>query len=488
MTDRGEDPARETAGAAGADPAGAPGAGTLPAAGASTETNGGKTARSPGEIRETARSLLCSGRVPDPGIDPGDARELLLDMHACHTGLEVQRENLRAAGQEAERSRDRFRRLVDMAPVGHVILNRPGQVLEANDEACRVLGAAWPELRNRTLPTCVEPPFRDRCAEHLQQVFRQERASPCELRLPGRDGRTAWLEMHSVLLGAEEDPEGLCLSALVDITERIQAREALLRSERLAAVGLLAGGVAHEFNNLHGGVLGFLDLTLETGALPPRDRERLEYARRTLQRAVRITQDLLDFSRTDSPLRREMDLPELVDETMRVLRHGLEKRGIRPECRLGPAPAVLGNPGQLGQVVTNLVLNAQDALMGRDGPCLTVETGTLDGSAFLRVSDNGQGIRERDLPRIFLPFFTTKGASAALGSPYADLQGTGMGLSVCETVVKNHGGRILVESREAGGSTFTVLLPPRPQLSRAEVLASMGIQGHVEKKPRTEPG
>lgn len=230
------------------------------------------------------------------------------------------------------------------------------------------------------------------------------------------------------------------------------AESRLVQAAKLAAVGEMAAGIAHELNNPLTTVTGFVELILQD--LPPEDARRpdLELVLREAHRARSVIRRLLDFSRQSESVRDRVDLNETVNETISLMRHLLHTSGVQLHVRLANSlPWVWADKNQLKQVFVNLFHNALQAMP--QGGEMTVETSlsTREGRtwATIAVSDSGVGISPQDQERIFEPFFTTK----------SDRGGTGLGLSVTYGIVTNHGGTIEVESQPGQGSRFTVYLP-----------------------------
>ena len=245
-----------------------------------------------------------------------------------------------------------------------------------------------------------------------------------------------------------------------------EVQSKIVQSGRLAAVGELAAGVAHELNNPLGGILGYTQYDLEklrkldSEPLTTEDAERLEnhltFIERETQRCRTIVKNLLRFSETSRCASSEVDVDVLLRETLAFTSRELTSRSIELKMDLGAQDAqVAGDPRELQQVIANIILNARKAMPsgGRLSVRSTVEEGRLDGRDAVAVSfsDTGCGIPEENLIRIFEPFFRT----GEVG------EGSGLGLSVSYGIVKDHGGDIEVESKVNAGSTFTVLLPLR---------------------------
>jgi PAS domain S-box-containing protein len=299
-------------------------------------------------------------------------------------------------------------------------------------------------------------------------AFRQSAESGVDLDVEFRvvrpDGSVRWLRDHGkVLYDATGDPIALT-GACVDVTERRQAEDNLRQAQRMDAVGRLAGGVAHEVNNMMTAILGFTDLILGASDVSSGIRNDLRQIRKAAGRAAMVTSQLLAFSRRQLLQPRVLDLNEVLNDLLPMLRQllGEDKELVtRLEPRLWPLHA---DRGQLEQVIINLALNARDAMP--HGGRVSIEsanvvldheyTGKHPGVAIaagpyvrLVVSDTGAGISPEIQSRIFEPFFTTKPVG----------QGTGLGLSMVYGNVKQSGGFVWVYSEPGQGTTFKVYLP-----------------------------
>lgn len=235
-------------------------------------------------------------------------------------------------------------------------------------------------------------------------------------------------------------------------TAELKAAQAqLLEAQKLAAIGQLGAGVAHEINNPLAGILGNAQLLLLDRPEEDRDVAALRKIEAQAKRAKEITANLLRFSQQRPAANlRAVDLNRVVAETMTLVEAQVKAEGI--EIALEPAaalPPVRGDSGQLSQVLLNLVSNARTAMLASAGKRLTISTASDGERVCVRVADTGKGIAEKDLPRIFEPFFTTKDVWSNVG----------LGLSVSFRIVSEHQGRIDVESEVGKGSAFTVSLP-----------------------------
>jgi two-component system, NtrC family, sensor kinase len=253
------------------------------------------------------------------------------------------------------------------------------------------------------------------------------------------------------LLRQNGRPAGAAL-LIQDVTERVALERSTRQAEKLAALGTLAAGLAHELNNPIGIISSRIELMLldaETQPLPAEVLDDLRVLHRHAQRVARTAQGLLSFSRQSSGQRGPVDLNRLVEETLLLMEKQVAKDGIVVERSLAPAlPPVWGDGNALQQVLLNLFTNARDAL--QRGGQIVVETAPVPGqpdAARLIVKDNGPGIPPEVLPKIFDPFFTTKS------------EGTGLGLSISYGIVRDHRGTVDVQSRAGEGTTFILTFP-----------------------------
>ncbi|WP_338268373.1 ATP-binding response regulator [Corallococcus caeni] len=278
----------------------------------------------------------------------------------------------------------------------------------------------------------------------------------CSLQAAARSGQVAraTLELgdRTYLLSAHPLPgENCAVCTYQDVTEERAMTRRLVEAEKMAAVGQLAGGVAHEINNPLGGILAFSQLMKRDRGRTEADLESLDLIEESALRCKRIVDSLLKLSRHS---RREdrypLDLSRCVEDATLLFKAQLKSiPKVKLELKLAPElPPVLADAGQIAQVVLILLQNGLQALPQAAGT-LTLETGRRAERCFLCVSDTGRGIEERHLPHIFEPSFTTKPPG----------EGTGLGLSIAYRIVHDHGGTFDVDTRVGAGSRFTVLLP-----------------------------
>jgi two-component system NtrC family sensor kinase len=232
------------------------------------------------------------------------------------------------------------------------------------------------------------------------------------------------------------------------------AQQQLLRSQRLAAVGDLSAGFAHEMNNPLAAVVGLTELLLWDAPPASRAREMLEDVHAQAVRISDIVKDVQALAETERGVMVPLDVPALLSRALDERRAELERAGVPVRLNLEPGLSpVLGDGASLTQVFAHLLSNARDALAGRPDPRITVSARSTGGQAVtVEVADTGRGIPPAHLDRIFNPFFTTK----------HNWTGKGLALSICHRIVDNHGGRISIESEEGVGTTVRVVLPAAP--------------------------
>jgi signal transduction histidine kinase len=236
--------------------------------------------------------------------------------------------------------------------------------------------------------------------------------------------------------------------------EKEKLQKQLMHADRLATIGQLAAGVAHELNEPLGNIIGFSQLAVKHPGLPGQVKIDIDKIVAACLYSREIIRKLLLFARQAPSLKTRVNLNTVLSDALGMFEYRFEKEGIAcTKIFSGNLPAISADPGQLTQVLVNLVANAIHAMP--EGGTLTIMTGSDVDAVFFTVADTGTGMTEEVLNRIFVPFFTTKG----------DAQGTGLGLPVVHGIVTSHGGTINVESSPGKGSRFTIRLPGLPTLT-----------------------
>jgi signal transduction histidine kinase/CheY-like chemotaxis protein len=359
---------------------------------------------------------------------------------------------------ELQNANPEFAALLDSVDRGVLLFNASGELCAVNDRLAEMLRIDPVLLRGsqnfETLVARVAPNFAgsETLAARWSRRFQSDEASWDELELlrperkiierfarpvlDGKGERTGWLEVYR------------------DVTSQRLVEKKMVHTDRMAALGQLVSNVAHELNNPLTGILGYAQLLQRRKGTDGHDRE-VRYILEQAERASRIAKSLLLFAREARPGRTLVDLNEVVGRTLGLRSYDLGLVHITAEASLDPElPPVMADAAQMQQVLINLVFNAEQALeqkVARDGRGhVRIRTGRIsERRVAIEISDNGPGIPPEVLPRIFDPFFTTKPPGV----------GTGLGLSIVYGIVQDHGGEVLVESREGHGATFTIKLP-----------------------------
>lgn len=240
---------------------------------------------------------------------------------------------------------------------------------------------------------------------------------------------------------------------LATASETDQLRQQLLQAQRLSSVGALASSVAHEFNNILTTIINYAKLGLRPAADQQGRTQALERILKGGLRAAGIVSSMLGYARANATQRVSTDIARLVEEALILTEKDLTKHRIHIEKRFHTRPVAPVVPGQIEQILVNLIINARQAMPRGGRLLIDVRDNKSSGMAEVRIGDSGVGIPPEQLRLIFEPFYTTK-------EPDEDGHGgTGLGLSVCRQIIEQHHGRIRVESVVGKGSTFTVKLP-----------------------------
>jgi two-component system, NtrC family, sensor kinase len=350
----------------------------------------------------------------------------------------------------------RFRTLFRSAPDAVLTVLQSGRVREANDAVHQVTGLDPRLVVGRMLSELLTEPDRPRLQSALDSAFagtpaRLEVAMQPMAVVPTSPSPTPRNRIVSLAISRlpEADPPSVLLVGR-DITSEREMHMRLMESDRLAAVGELVAGVAHEVNNPLSSISAFSQLLLRDGGLSASQRESVEVIKGETLRASQVVKDLLAFARRSEPRRESVDLNGVIGRTLRMRGYQLSSNNVGVELALASdLPSVIGDPRQLQQVCLNLVTNATQAMATLGGGSLVVSTRAVEGRVILEMRDTGSGIPEAARQHVFEPFFTTK----------KEGEGTGLGLSVSYGIVSAHGGTIEIAETSSAGTTFRVSLP-----------------------------
>lgn len=375
----------------------------------------------------------------------------------------------REEAEEALReSESRYRQLVDLSPIA-IFVHVGGKIVFANQATAKLIGApSTGQLLGAPVLQFVCPEYRDETALRIQEVLDKQTPSDLhEIKVLRLDGELLDVEVTAIPITYHGQRGSQVV--MHDLTDRRQAEaeknklELQIRhAQKMEAIGTLAGGIAHDFNNLLAGILGYSNM-LKMSANPGETTYKAaDVIERAADRASQLTQQLLGFARKGKLQIAPVDPRTTINDVVSLLSRTIDKNiKITQKLRAGEAK-MLGDPGQIQQVLLNLGLNARDAMP--EGGDLTFETDivVIDAATSRRysdlppgdyvmisVTDSGCGMSREVQDRVFEPFFTTKEQG----------KGTGMGLAMVYGIVKNHGGGISLYSEEGSGTTFKVYLP-----------------------------
>jgi len=374
-----------------------------------------------------------------------DASGMIVRYQGTLVDVTERREMEKALRRQEEFQRD----LLESFPDLILVINLEERYSFVSSRVRDLLGFSPEELLQKKIEA-----GQDYSAELLTLVrdliAGRQQFGTCECGARHRDG--SWRTMRasaSPLFDAESKVSGVIVSVR-DITVEKKLEQQIIQSERLAAMGQMIGGFAHELNNPLTGILGMSEL-LQDSQTAEGTRKQLEMLQQQARRAVEIVQNLMYFSRPPAPGKASIDLGDLVQRTLHLHAYSLRKSNITVDfLRESSIPPVTGDAHQLMQVFLNLILNSEQAMREvRDRGTLRIRLEKQDKSVAVVFQDDGPGIPPDILPNIFDPFYTTKRPG----------RGTGLGLSICKAILREHNGNVEAASGPGGGAMFTVTLP-----------------------------
>lgn len=378
-------------------------------------------------------------------------------------GLMLDISGVKAYQSELQRERDFSGKILNNTQSLILVADTAGLISYAN-RRWQVLGYEQEAILGRSLESLVSPSRRQAIWDAYLSVLSGNQVDNLEMQVLSADGRAG---QFSVNLSPMRDDQGQVSSVVVvmsDVTDAASLQAKLMHAEKMAAVGQLVSGVAHEVNNPLTAILGFADLLMENQELPESARKDLRVILQEAQRTKQIVQNLLSFARQMPPQRKPVQLNAILKRTIQLRAYDFHSRGVSVTERYdNELPFVIGDSQQLQQVFLNILNNAYDAVRESvPGPRIDISTRRNDDYVEVSFCDNGHGISHPE--RIFDPFFTTKQVG----------EGTGLGLSICYGIVKEHGGEILCSNNTGQqGATFTVRLPAVNELASLSAVAGV---------------
>lgn len=406
----------------------------------------------------------------------------------------TQRITAERALTESER---RYRQLTEATLDAIIVADHEGYITLFNPAAEQLFGYAAEEMVGHPITMLIPETYKESHEKGIQRYLQTRVAhiigKPVELHGRRKDGTEFPLEIALTAINADSDnPNSIqFLGAIRDLTERNRMRSVLVQNEKLASIGMLSAGVAHEINNplaFIGNNLAVLERDLkgvmellnryeetrpEVALAIPQQMKKIEEieenidlpyikdnlnrlitrTREGVDRVARIVQSLRGLAHTGKPQRQVASIPDLIDNSLEMLRNRLKRRNIHVETNYNAQPVVSCVPSQISQVLLNLLVNATQAIEENqiDEGVIKIRVERQGEEMLIEISDNGCGIDTEYLGQIFDPFFTTKEVG----------EGTGLGLSISHNIITGHGGRIIVDSNTGKGTTFRIYLPCR---------------------------
>lgn len=386
-----------------------------------------------------ARRLISVAN--SPVIEDGEVRAVL------GVARDVTEERAQAAA--LERAEARYARLVDAASDSIATLDEEGNLTSVNRALEAAVGKRREELIGTHFVELLDPLERTKMWHMFAATLAGERLRR-ELHYTYPDGSVGISTVLSAPIVERGRVTGV-LAIMRDVTEERHLVEQVVRREKLAALGELVGGVAHEINTPLTGILAFAQLLRAQAALDDNGKQAADTIVTEAKRAARIVGKLLTFARQTPPERLPTDINQVLQDTIELRRFALRTSGILLDIELDPKlPGTWADPSQLQQVFLNLLANAEQAVIDAGGDRrITVRTRREGDLLVAAIGDSGRGIAPEHLPYIFNPFYTTKPRGI----------GTGLGLSISDGIIREHGGNLRVRSEPGQGALFEVLLP-----------------------------
>ncbi len=354
---------------------------------------------------------------------------------------------VRAITQDLRSSEEKYRELIESSPEMIMVLDRDGLIRHANVVATQILSPDGASLENRPLAAWTAKEEQEKLKAFLAGVFEGKKGET-ELHFHDAKGGVREVDMAASPIVGQHEGFLVCCFAR-DVTQRNGLERELIQAERLATIGKIAAGVAHEINNPIGIVRANVELLLARGLYTPETKEFLESIHRNSIRAGNITHDLLTAARPAPPRMEPVDMEQVIDLSLGML--GQQLQGIQVERTPPSRPMrVLGDANLLQQVVINLILNAKAGMSASQERKLTIHFCPHSGedAIRLRFDDTGKGIPKALLRDVFEPFFTQ-----------GKKEGFGLGLFIASRVIERHGGLIFAESEEGKGAAIIIELP-----------------------------
>ena len=353
--------------------------------------------------------------------------------------------------EELRENEEKLRLIFDSVADGITVSDLDGNIEQVNEAVVRLHGYNNKEelIRQSTFDLIAEEDHI-RAMENMKRTLEVGYAGHTEYTLLTKDGRKFLAELNTtVLKDVSDNPTGF-ITIIRDVTKHKEMEQQLILTDRLASVGELASGIAHELNNPLTGVIGFSQLLLDKD-VPNDIKSDLQVIYSEAQRTAQVVKGLLTFAGKHTPVKQPVNINTIIERVLKLRAYEQRVNNIRVNTHLAPdLPNITGDHFQLQQVFLNIIINAEYFMVETHGEgTLTITTKKTGDIIKASFNDDGPGINQENLSHLFDPFFTTKEVG----------KGTGLGLSICHGLITEHDGRIYVESELGKGANFIVELP-----------------------------
>ena len=402
------------------------------------------------ELRKQAEKYLAKNDTDLDELSSEDIKKLIHELRVHQIELEMQNDELRRIQQMLQDSRNMYSDLYDFAPVGYLTVGIEGMILEANLTSARMLGVERGLLIGKPMSRFIFRDDQDTYYLHRKLLFTEKTLRNCELRMLKNDGAQFYARLESSIKNDTKH----CQTIFSDVTEQKKMEQELLKMQKLESIGILAGGIAHDLNNILMAVIG--GISLAKSYKDPLDKDRILTEAETASIQIKdLTTQLLTFAKGGTPVMKTMSIVRLLrDSALFAL------RGSNVKCEFvipDDLKPVNIDEGQINQVINNLIINAQQAMPNGGIIWLRCENINISSDSGLSlnpgeyvkitIQDEGIGIPEDHINKIFDPFFTTK------------QKGSGLGLTTSYSIIQKHNGYITVKSTQGAGTAFYIYLP-----------------------------
>ncbi len=427
------------------------------------------------ELRKKAEKIIQESpeNVTDNlgNLLPEEALGLVHELRVYQEELEIQNEQLRQAQLELEKARARYFDLFELAPVGYLMLDEQGAILEVNLTASSLLELEKDQIVNRSLNRFITADTQDIFYLNFKRLLTTGAKKVYEMKMVKNNGSWFWVQVEMTAAINHKSQDRVYRVVIIDITQRKKAEEIIkqnyehkLKADKLESLSILASGIAHDFNNYLATLLGNISLAKMYKDKPEKIDDKLENMESVIHRTKDLTQQLFVFATGGSPDKKQIYINKLINESVNFALSGSSI------CCHKSLPdnlyAVEVDQGQIAQVVYNIIINAVQAMSEGEAIHVSAENVIikkqesenlipLSEGKYVKISiaDEGPGIPQKYLRKIYDPFFTTK------------IEGSGLGLATSYSIVKNHNGCIMVESEEGRGTRFNIFLPAFTQIN-----------------------